>query len=86
MTISARLLDALPGFDHRRAGWWRWRQHLLVKLLSYAGRHRKYALLTAVFGTLGFALSFVYPWIIGSAIDLILDIRPAGSPVASCCL
>jgi subfamily B ATP-binding cassette protein MsbA len=43
----------------------------LARLLSYVPPHRKYALLTVVFGTSGFLLSFAYPWIIGSVIDLI---------------
>jgi subfamily B ATP-binding cassette protein MsbA len=33
--------------------------------------HRKYAALTVLFGVTGFLLSFVYPWIIGSAVDLV---------------
>lgn len=44
----------------------------LRKLLRYVGGHRKWAALTVVFGALGFLLSFVYPWIIGSAVDLVV--------------
>jgi ABC-type multidrug transport system fused ATPase/permease subunit len=42
----------------------------LLPLLRYVGAHRRYAALTVAFGVLGFLLSFVYPWIIGSAVDL----------------
>ena len=42
----------------------------LVKLLAYALPHKKYALLTIAFGLLGMLLSFAYPWIIGSVVDL----------------
>ena len=41
----------------------------LRALLPYVAAHRKYAILTLVFGALGLALSFVYPWIIGAVID-----------------
>jgi subfamily B ATP-binding cassette protein MsbA len=41
------------------------------RLLRYVGAHRSWAALTLVFGTLGFLLSFVYPWIIGSIVDLV---------------
>ena len=43
----------------------------LVQLLRYVAAHRKYAALTVLFGITGFLLSFVYPWIIGSAVDLV---------------
>lgn len=43
----------------------------LLQLLGYVRGHGRYAALTVVFGTAGFLLSFVYPWIIGSAIDLV---------------
>ena len=42
----------------------------LLPLLRYVGAHRRYAALTIGFGVVGFLLSFVYPWIIGSAVDL----------------
>ncbi|MDB4991725.1 MAG: Lipid export ATP-binding/permease protein MsbA [Myxococcaceae bacterium] len=42
----------------------------LWRLLGYVRPHRKYAVLTVIFGTSGFLLSFVYPWIIGNVIDL----------------
>ncbi len=43
---------------------------LLLRLLRYARAHRRYVVLTILFGVSGFLLSFVYPWIIGSAVDL----------------
>lgn len=43
----------------------------LLQLLGYVRGHTRYAALTVAFGTAGFLLSFVYPWIIGSAIDLV---------------
>ncbi len=49
----------------------------LVRLIGYIRPHRKYALLTVAFGILGFGLSFVYPWIIGAAVDVI--VAPATS-------
>ena len=47
------------------------------RLLGYVTRHRKYAGLTALFGVLGFALSFAYPWIVGSVVDTVA--APRGS-------
>jgi subfamily B ATP-binding cassette protein MsbA len=49
----------------------------LLRLMGYIRPHRMYALLTVAFGVLGFALSFVYPWIIGAAVDVI--VAPAAS-------
>lgn len=46
------------------------RESALGKLLSYVGPHRTYALLTIAFGVLGLLLSFAYPWIIGSVVNL----------------
>lgn len=43
----------------------------LLQLLRYLKPHRKYALLTLLFGCAGFLLSFVYPWIIGNVVDLL---------------
>lgn len=43
---------------------------LFRKLLRYVRPHRKYAALTLAFGVLGFGLSYVYPWIIGTVVDL----------------
>jgi ABC-type multidrug transport system fused ATPase/permease subunit len=39
-------------------------------LLRYVPRHRTSALLTVLFGVLGFLLSFVYPWIVGRVVDI----------------
>lgn len=44
---------------------------LLVALLRYVGPHRRYAILTLIFGVLGFALSYAYPFIIGSVVDVV---------------
>lgn len=52
----------------------------LFRLLGYVARHKKYAALTLVFGVLGFALSFVYPWIIGSVVDVVA--APSSNGVA----
>ncbi|HVH47808.1 MAG TPA: ABC transporter ATP-binding protein [Labilithrix sp.] len=46
-------------------------RRLLLGLLRYVRPHRKYAALTIVFGVTGFALSFVYPWIIGNVVDVL---------------
>jgi subfamily B ATP-binding cassette protein MsbA len=43
---------------------------MIVGLLHYVGRHRGWALSTVFFGVAGFMLSFAYPSIIGSAVDL----------------
>jgi subfamily B ATP-binding cassette protein MsbA len=42
--------------------------------------HRRDAVLTAVFGVAGFLLSFAYPWIIGSVVDVI--VAPASASMA----
>ena len=42
----------------------------LLQLLRYVRPHRKYAVLTLLFGVLGFGLSFAYPWIIGEVVDI----------------
>ena len=43
----------------------------LWRLLRYVRPHQKYARLTLLFGVAGFLLSFVYPSLIGSAVDLV---------------
>ncbi len=48
----------------------RWLPDALLRLLAYVRPHKKYAAFTVLFGALGFLLSFVYPWIIGSVVDL----------------
>jgi len=50
-------------------------------VLGYVGRHRAYAIWTLLFGTIGFALSFVYPWVTGSMVDLLT--RPSSIATAS---
>jgi len=44
---------------------------LLRQLFRYVGPHRKYVAVTLAFGVLGFGLSYVYPWIIGTVVDLV---------------
>jgi subfamily B ATP-binding cassette protein MsbA len=56
------------------------RPHALLSLMGYVRRHGRYASLTVSFGALGFALSFVYPWIIGTAVDLITARRTGAPP------
>ncbi len=43
----------------------------LWRLLGYVRCHPLPAMLTVLFGTSGFLLSFVYPWIVGAVVDLI---------------
>ncbi len=60
---------------HRRS------ERPLLQLLAYVRHHRGYALLTTAFGVMGFLLSFVYPWIIGSVVDLVVaSPTAAGAP------
>jgi subfamily B ATP-binding cassette protein MsbA len=54
----------------------------LTRLLGYVGRHRRYAALTMAFGALGFALSFAYPWIIGSVVDIVVAAPDSAPPLA----
>jgi ABC-type multidrug transport system fused ATPase/permease subunit len=51
-------------------------------LLRYVGAHRKYALLTIAFGVIGFGLSFAYPWIIGSVVDVVVGAHGPALSVA----
>src|SRR4051812_20754603 len=65
MTIPTSAAASWP-FE-RRLGFWarlvaRLRRSALFRLLHYIPAHRRYAALTVCFGTLGFLLSFVYPW------------------------
>jgi len=39
--------------------------------MKFVRPHRAYAGLTVIFGVLGFALSFAYPWIIGAMVDVV---------------
>lgn len=50
-------------------------------MLRYVGPHKKYAALTVMFGVAGFLLSFAYPYIVGSLVDLIA--MPAGAAGAA---
>jgi len=45
-------------------------------LLRYIRPHGKYVALTVSFAVLGFALSFAYPWIVGSVVDAIASSGP----------
>jgi subfamily B ATP-binding cassette protein MsbA len=47
----------------------------LRHLYRYVVAHKRWAALTLVFGSLGFLLSYVYPWIIGAVVDAIADPR-----------
>jgi subfamily B ATP-binding cassette protein MsbA len=51
---------------------------VLVRLLRYLRHHRRHAAATLVFGVVGFVLSFVYPWIIGAAVDHVMS--PTAGP------
>ncbi len=53
----------------------------LLRLLSYVKGQRRWAALTLLFGVLGFLLSFVYPWLIGAVVDLVLGV--SGAPLAA---
>ena len=53
----------------------------LLRLLRYVRGHPVPALLTVLFGTAGFLLSFVYPWIVGSVVDLIQNTQALELPV-----
>ncbi len=68
------------GDEARFDGLGRALQHKPIwRLLQYVGPHRKYAFLTAGFGVLGFLLSFVFPWLIGSTVDVIAHGGSAGT-------
>src|SRR5262245_13408648 len=51
---------------------------ILRQLLRYVRPHGRYGVLTVLFGVLGFALSYVYPWIIGAVVDVLA--APGASP------
>jgi subfamily B ATP-binding cassette protein MsbA len=53
------------------------------KLLGYVRPHRRYARLTVAFGVLGLILSFAYPWIIGSVVDLASADAASGPSLAA---
>jgi subfamily B ATP-binding cassette protein MsbA len=58
-------------------------KHPLLLILGYVKLHRRYAVVTVVFGVLGFLLSFVYPWLIGETVDLITTPAAANLPKAA---
>jgi ABC-type multidrug transport system fused ATPase/permease subunit len=75
---AASLTPAEPALERRERGTDNPSLRALLRLLRYVRPHRKYAALTVLFGIMGFLLSFAYPWIVGSMVDLIS--RPAGGP------
>ncbi|MDC0716641.1 ABC transporter ATP-binding protein [Nannocystis bainbridge] len=77
------LTAAADPHDHARAADANAAGSPLLRLLGYVGPHRKYAALTICFGVLGFALSFVYPWLIGSAVDVIVAPPDPAFPLAA---
>jgi len=82
MTASTRTLSSLQELAEARPVPEPRPPHALSKLLRYVPKHKKYAALTAVFGVLGFSLSFVYPWLIGNAIDVIVG-SGRGAPASA---
>jgi len=85
-TQRAKVLDWTAAEDARpeakpldRA---RERMSPLLRLLSYLRFHQKHAALTVLFGVIGFLLSFVYPWIIGTAVDTVMAPGATGGPIA----
>ena len=54
----------------------------LLQLLGYVRPHARWAALTVGFGVLGFVLSFAYPWIIGSVVDLVTTPGPIAARAA----
>jgi subfamily B ATP-binding cassette protein MsbA len=79
MTASTQTFTALTAEVSRPAPPAPHEDHPLLALLRYVARHRRYAALTVLFGVLGFSLSFVYPWLIGTAIDSIGAKRSPGA-------
>src|SRR5437764_13392000 len=45
------------------------------RLISYAKRYRGLLALTVVMGVMGFAVTFVFPWMIGAAMDHVISPR-----------
>src|SRR4051812_30159715 len=46
------------------------------KLISYVLSEKKLLALIVLTGTIGFSITFVFPWLIGSLIDHVIDPRP----------
>src|SRR4051794_530090 len=44
----------------------------LRSLVGYAKRYRTLLTVTLVMGVLGFAVTFVFPWLIGNAVDRVI--------------
>ena len=81
MAASSGIFPALTGVEGPSSAPAPPREHALLSLLRYVLGHKRHAALTLGFGVLGFLLSFVYPWLIGNAIDLIAGSRPGSPPV-----
>src|SRR4051812_23741981 len=75
MTASTRTLTSVQGFAGARPAREERPESALLRLLRYVPKHKRYAALTVAFGVLGFSLSFVYPWLIGNAIDVVIASR-----------
>ena len=60
--------------------WSKFRDSALFRLLRYVPGHRTHALATLCFGVVGFLLSFVYPSLIGAAVDLVAQAGHAHAP------
>src|SRR5690242_14599847 len=54
--------------------------HPATKLLGYARRYKALLISTLVMGVFGFAVTFVFPWLIGSAIDRVISPHETGDP------
>jgi ABC-type multidrug transport system fused ATPase/permease subunit len=52
--------------------------HPVTRLFGYARRYKALLISTLVMGVLGFAVTFLFPWLIGSAIDRVIS--PHGAP------
>ena len=55
--------------------------HSATRLLNYARRYKTLLILTLTMGVMGFAVTFVFPWLIGSVIDKVIAPAAAGDPV-----
>jgi subfamily B ATP-binding cassette protein MsbA len=71
MTSSAAALRPLDEAINADTAPPRLERHPLLTLFGYVRGHGRHASLTLGFGVLGFALSFVYPWIIGTVVDVV---------------
>jgi ABC-type multidrug transport system fused ATPase/permease subunit len=71
MVSDTRFAVPRPTTVERSRPWQKVRDSSLWRLLRYVPLHRRPAIATLCFGVLGFLLSFVYPSLIGSAVDLV---------------